>query len=234
MLSPGVLRYFGFDPDGDVVVVVLTDVGPVLAAEHEADRILRGSAPYLMASTDDEIVLVLPADDANRGRDIHRRLGAQLQRPLGGGVSVPGPLSSITESLYQARTAARVHQSEFSAFSGLGTFGVILGTRTAAELQLLAHPLTLLDDDVGEHSTGKPTLIETLETFLGNNRQVEPTAVALGIHRHTLRNRLQRISSVLGRDLSSADTRPELWVAIKARGLLALRSELPDAGTSDR
>ena len=34
--DPGVLRYFGFDPDGDVVVVVLTNVGALLPAEAQS------------------------------------------------------------------------------------------------------------------------------------------------------------------------------------------------------
>ena len=45
----------------------------------------------------------------------------------------------------------------------------------------------------------------------------------LDVHRHTMRNRLARIGALIGADLHSADTRAELWLAIKARELLALR-----------
>jgi purine catabolism regulator len=39
-----------------------------------------------------------------------------------------------------------------------------------------------------------------------------------------MRNRLARIGELVGRDLHSADSRAELWVAIRARELLALNT----------
>ena len=216
--DPGVLRYFGFDPDADAVVLVLTGVGPVLAAERQANDILSagfvevGSPPYLMTSTDDEIVVILPAEQAGHGGEIHRRLGAQLQRRLGGGLSLPAPLSALDIGLHQARAAAGMHHDDrFCEFGGLGTFGVILGGRSPGELRVLAQSLHPLDED---------NLVDTLEAFLRHNGQLEMAAADLNIHRHTLRKRLLRIGELIGRDLQSADTRAALWVALKARELL--------------
>ena len=67
-VDPGVLRYFGFDPDSDVVVVVLTNVGALLPAEaHVTDMLEGGDVPYLMGSIDDEIVIILPGEHAGMG-----------------------------------------------------------------------------------------------------------------------------------------------------------------------
>ena len=44
------LRYFGFDPRDEVVVVVLTGAGPTLAAEQVLDRLLASAGPYLMTT----------------------------------------------------------------------------------------------------------------------------------------------------------------------------------------
>lgn len=107
-IEPGVLRYFGFDPESDVVLVVLTNVGALLPADaHVTDMLGGGDIPYLMGSIDDEIVIILPGEHAAIGRDIYRRLGAQLARQLGGGQSSPASLGDLDFSLRQARAAAR-------------------------------------------------------------------------------------------------------------------------------
>ena len=218
-IDPGVLRYFGFDPDGDVVLVVLTNVGALLPAEaHVTDMLGGGDVPYLMGSIDDEIVIILPGEHAGKGRDIHRRLGAQLERQLGGGQSSPASLGDLDFGLNQARAAARANaDGRFSEFDHLDVLGVLLGIRDRGELELLAHSLNPLDSDAADR-----TLLDTLEAFLSCNGQVETAATKLNIHRHTMRNRLRRIGELTGCDLQSADTRAAMWLAIKARELLAV------------
>jgi purine catabolism regulator len=62
------------------------------------------------------------------------------------------------------------------------------------------------------------TLIASLHVFLAENGNWEAAAAQLGIHRHTLRHRMQRIEEHTGRDLSSMEDRVELWVALRIRG----------------
>ena len=218
-VDPGVLRYFGFDPDGDVVVVVLTNVGALLPAEaHVTDMLGGGDVPYLMCPIDDEIVIILPGDHAGTGRNIHRRLGAQLERQLGGGQSSPASLGDLDFGLNQARAAAMANaDGRFGEFDHFDVLGVLLGIRDRGELELLAHSLNPLDSDAADR-----TLLDTLEAFLSCNGQVETAATKLNIHRHTMRNRLRRIGELTGCDLQSADTRAAMWLAIKARELLAV------------
>lgn len=218
--DPGVLRYFGFDPGADVTVGVLAGVGPLMTAEREVREALTGSGPYLMHVADDEVVLVMAADFHDRFRRVHRRLGEAVRQPLRAGYSLTDDLQAAAILLAQARAAARTAPGEISGYGDLGTFGAILGTRSIAELRLIAAPLSLLDTDTGD-------LSGTLETFLAHNGQIEPAAAALGIHRHTLRNRLQRIAVLTDSDLSAADTRAQLWLALKARQLLSIRGEQP-------
>jgi DNA-binding PucR family transcriptional regulator len=218
-IDPGVLRYFGFDPDGDVVAVVLTDVGAQLPAEaHVTDMLRGGDVPYLMCSIDDEIAIILPAEHAGKGRDIHRRLGAQLERQVGGGQSSPASLADLDFGLNQARAAARANaDGRFSEFDHFDVLGMLLGIRDRGELELLAHSLDPLDSDAADR-----TLLGSLEAFLSCNGQVENAATKLNIHRHTMRNRLRKIGELTGCDLQSADTRAAMWLAIKARELLAV------------
>jgi len=57
-------------------------------------------------------------------------------------------------------------------------------------------------------------LVETLQAFLQANGQWEPAALAVGVHRHTLRNRIDRIERLLRIDLSDARTRAELLLIL--------------------
>ncbi|HVH23992.1 MAG TPA: PucR family transcriptional regulator [Pseudonocardia sp.] len=49
----------------------------------------------------------------------------------------------------------------------------------------------------------------------GRPRSRVLAAAALGVHRHTLRNRIRRAAGLLDRDLGSAAVRAELWVALR-------------------
>ena len=218
-IDPGLLRYFGFDPESDAVLVVLTNVGALLPAEaHVTDMLGGGDVPYLMCPIDDEIVIILPGEHAGKGRNIHRRLGPQLGRQLGGGQSSPASLGDLDFGLNQARAAARANaDGRFSEFAHSDVLGVLLGIRDRGELELLAHSLNPLDSDAADR-----TLLDALEAFLSCNGQVETAATKLNIHRHTMRNRLRRIGELTGCDLQSADTRAAMWLAIKARELLAV------------
>lgn len=69
-----------------------------------------------------------------------------------------------------------------------------------------------------EHSRGGESLLRTLHIWLLERRSVEATAERMGVHRHTVRNRMQRIAHLTGHDLDGIDAQTELWLALKARG----------------
>lgn len=70
-----------------------------------------------------------------------------------------------------------------------------------------------------ESSANGEALLETLHMWLVENRSIEACAHRLNVHRHTVRNRVQKIAQLLARDLDSIDTQTELWLALKARGI---------------
>lgn len=69
-----------------------------------------------------------------------------------------------------------------------------------------------------ESARGGTALLLTLHTWLVERRSVDATADALNVHRHTVRNRLQRIAQLTGHDIEAIDAQTELWLALKARG----------------
>jgi purine catabolism regulator len=105
------------------------------------------------------------------------------------------------------------------AFEDLGTFSLLLSTQSDDVLEMIATGrLRVLEDHDRERGT---SLLQSLDSFLHHNGHWDAAASELGVHRHTLRNRIARVAELVGRDMDSAHTRSELWIALKARELLA-------------
>jgi len=67
-----------------------------------------------------------------------------------------------------------------------------------------------------QHDTANGTaLLATLETWLRSDGSNEAAAVALGVHRHTVRTRLTLVERLLDVDLSSFAERANVWAALQ-------------------
>lgn len=215
IVDDGVLRYFGFESQDDVVVALLTDVGPMLSAREGWGRRLTATGPYLMAEMGGELAIVVP----HAGRARLRAAGADM-RPPKGGVSAAVLLRDIAVGLEQARIAGYAGGASLADYRDLGALSVILADRSDAELRVMASPLAPLSADS----------VAMLEEFLRHNGHLEAVAAATGVHRHTSRHRMRRIAELLGDDLDDADTRARLWLALRARALLSARPQPPSGG----
>ncbi|MEU1475809.1 PucR family transcriptional regulator ligand-binding domain-containing protein [Streptomyces sp. NPDC005760] len=60
-----------------------------------------------------------------------------------------------------------------------------------------------------------PALAETLRTWLSLHGSWDRTAVALGVHRNTVRQRIAKCAALLEADLDDPDVRMELWFALR-------------------
>ncbi|WP_392967313.1 helix-turn-helix domain-containing protein [Streptomyces sp. LN245] len=65
---------------------------------------------------------------------------------------------------------------------------------------------------------GTPALTETLRTWLSLHGSWDRTAVALSVHRNTVRQRIARCAALLDTDLDDPDVRMELWFALREDG----------------
>jgi hypothetical protein len=63
--------------------------------------------------------------------------------------------------------------------------------------------------------TAVPALPETLRAWLSLHGGWDRTAVALAVHRNTVRQRIARCAALLGVDLDDPDVRMELWFALR-------------------
>jgi purine catabolism regulator len=68
---------------------------------------------------------------------------------------------------------------------------------------------------VREHDTVNGTdLLGDVRTWLEHHGQWDPAARELGIHRHTLKNRVALVEKLSGRALTTVDARTNLWLAL--------------------
>ena len=138
--------------------------------------------------------------------------------------STPTAFSDIRLSPSQARVAADTtgRLDRLFKFAEIGVFDVLLSTRDTATLEVLADRLAARTPSIGITSRDRPCR-NALTAYLRHNGQVESASSALGVHRHTMRNRLVKIRELVQCDLNSIDTRAELWLAVNARELLGMQ-----------
>jgi purine catabolism regulator len=219
------IRYFGFRPEMPVVAMVLIDVGPLLPAEQLLDQVLTetGSAHLYMAA-EDNLVVLLPAGTRNEVPDhIYASLRRGLKRSLSAGLGLATPPGEAATTQRQAMAAARAGRLEgrrLLRFEELSTYDLLLGGQSRDALTAVVSsalgPLERYD------AARNGELVRSLEAFLAHNGQWEAAAAAIGVHRHTMRNRMDKVTELLGRDVESAHVRAELWLAVKAKELLSL------------
>jgi purine catabolism regulator len=127
---------------------------------------------------------------------------------------------SIRNSYVSAVLSLRAAPSDRRVASprDLGSYGLLLGAQPRPVLEGFVRSVigALIDRDRARSSE----LVPSIRAFIEAGGRWEPGAEALGIHRHTLRYRVRQAEELTGRDLSSAEDRLEIWLALKAADLL--------------
>ena len=211
-LASGILARI---PQGSVVVVRYdaTATGDVAFVEdlHSLDA----GSPGLLGSALDGIPLIIA--EARYLPAIRRLL---LAHGVPSGVSDRGTLHALGELVGQADRAL-----EYAVASESAAPIDYLPALHSGVLHLLSgHPEArqraegLLAPLKHHDSRHDDRIEESLSTWLAHHGQTSPAAAELGIHRHTLKARVQTASNLLQVDLDSPDVRAELWAALRLTG----------------
>ncbi|WP_207781920.1 PucR family transcriptional regulator [Phytoactinopolyspora limicola] len=164
----------------------------------------------LVQRSDDGFVALIPADrPVDEVCDIIDEAGliAGISRPhsapdiegawADAGVALNGALLSGASAVAGARPA--------------GVLGLVDGGRAD---RYTDDVLAVLDGRPG----GAPgPLLTTLMSWLTHHGNWDRTAADLGVHRNTVRNRINHAARLLDRDLNDPDVRMELWFALRWR-----------------
>ncbi|GAA2927744.1 PucR family transcriptional regulator [Streptomyces argenteolus] len=123
------------------------------------------------------------------------------------GASAPSPVTALPTADTQAARALGRAEATRSPLAthrpGVGGLaGLIPADRAEAHARTLLAPLT-------------GPLAETLRCWLSLHGSWDRTAVALRVHRNTVRQRIARCAALLDADLDDMDVRTELWFALR-------------------
>jgi PucR family transcriptional regulator, purine catabolism regulatory protein len=222
------LRPFGIGGRAAVLVFACEDPG---AAEPDLENALsEAGVGALVACREQLLCAVVDAGDDLDAVELARLMRAALVQGHGGAgvraaASRTSPVGMVKRSFHEARCALEATglsngtAPEVASHEDLGAFKLLLAVQDDEALRVYTdNVLGPLEDGGGEYGD---ELLRSLEAFIEENGQWEKAARRLYCHRHTLRYRIRRIEELTGRDLKSARDRIELWLALRARELIA-------------
>lgn len=212
---------FGLDPHGSYAAML--GVAPAASSAEElrtaAARVLdaRGLR-YLSAARSDRASFLILADDESGCLAIARELvdavpGARV------GVGRPTTGTGLGRSLLEARAALDAVAAPVASYHDLGSLELLLSLPAAALEAFVARVLG--------PASGNTWLLESLAALLDSGCRWSEAADRLGVHRHTLRYRMDQLRKQTGRHPDDPAQRMELWLAVKAQQALGAREAEP-------
>lgn len=198
-------------PRGRVNVVRLGPVDGLPSALIDDLRSLAATPGLLTAPLDDGAALVCESPQLTAVR----RALATGRCPAG--ISERGVVEELAPLLEQAETARR--RAETTDATGPVDYrpdmhgGVLRLLDAQPESRRLAESMLA---PIRQHDRRHGDRIEhSLAIWLAHHGQTSPAAEELGVHRHTLRGRMQTVERLLLCELDDPDTRAELWAALR-------------------
>ncbi|MFC4013490.1 PucR family transcriptional regulator [Nonomuraea purpurea] len=149
--------------------------------------------------------------------EVAEKAGQEVDGPVGGSLPCGYGETSLRTGLDQARRALEAARTRgdgmtwFRKLAGQGLLGLL--DQSAAQA-FSAYSEALLAPLTGYGS--RVDLVESLRAYLDSNGHWDAAAQRLGVHRHTLRYRMKRVTELLARDLDDPGVRAELWLALEA------------------
>ena len=223
------LAPFGIGERAAVLAFELTD--PAAAESTLAEFLTAQSRPALVAPHPaGRRELLCAVVDGGKGDPIE--LASQARQalevahgPTRAATSRPLPTERVRHSFHEARCALEATgfsngaAPEVASHRDLGAFTLLLSVQDTEALRLYCESVLGPIEDSDERYAGE--LLRSLEAYIDRNGHWERAASDCYCHRHTLRYRIKRIEELTGRDLSRANDRVELWLALRARELIS-------------
>ncbi|MDH6246150.1 sugar diacid utilization regulator [Mycobacterium sp. OTB74] len=217
------------DHRGRIRVLVIQTSTDARSAADPGDSLRRISAavihqienaghPVFVHSTEQRLTVLLPGTETTENATaLLAGIDRTLRKTIRSGLSGVQLLSKLTEAADNARMAASVAERggvplEFAAMAG----SALLSFGESREV-LIALGGAVLGPVVEHDAEFGTELMESLRAFLEANGHWESAAAVVGVHRHTLRKRIETAEALLGCDLGVARVRAELLLAMLAR-----------------
>lgn len=224
------LSLAGFPPGAEVAAIVIDapsmDADMLEEISWIADSSLgRRASSVRVATMKDRVVALVTGDDVRgvteallEDLDTAPTLVWPYAPSIGFGETVPPVL--IRRSYLTGTFALRActASKRISGPSDLGSYSMLLGNQPRVVLESLVAAVLgpLLERDADRSSE----LVTSVRAFIEAGGRWEPGAEALNVHRHTLRYRIRLAEELMARDLTTAEDRMEVWLALKAAEVL--------------
>jgi purine catabolism regulator len=185
------------------------------ARREVAEELDRRRVRYLSAARRDRATFLVEAADEDEAIGLAERI-AKTGLEARVGVGRPAQGRALGRSLLEARAALDAGGGDVSSYRDLGSLELLLSLPDAA--------LEAFVDRVLGPAADSERLMDSLAALLDAGCRWSDAAEALGVHRHTLRYRMERLREQTGRHPDDPGERMELWLAVKARQALATRN----------
>lgn len=217
---------FGLEPARDYAALLavpqtgLTGERLRLIVARELDR---RAVRYLSAARRDKAAFLVEAGSEEAVLALARKI-VEVEPGARVGVGRPAHGRALGRSLLEARAALDAAHGPVASYQDLGSLELLLTLPDAA--------LEAFVDRVLGQAAGNVWLIESLTALLESGCRWSDAAGRLGVHRHTLRYRMERLREQTGRHPDEPEQRMELWLAVKASQALAARRERSPSAVS--
>ena len=187
-----------------------------LDAAGRAFFAVRGEAIIVLVDVVNDPVGPVSETEASGGVESPLRALEHLieEHQLVAGTSLATDYAELATAVGQASSAlqARGDRSGVTEFAEIADSGM-LGVLHAAGAERVAHRvLAPLTDFDSQHAAA---LVDTLRSWFAHDCSWGATAASLGIHRHTVRSRVDQAAGILNLDLDTFEGRLELWAALR-------------------
>jgi PucR family transcriptional regulator, purine catabolism regulatory protein len=209
---------FGLEPaalHAALLAVPRNGGGSERLRDQIAAELDRRAVRFMSAARRDRAEFLVEVESEQAGLELAQHL---VRAATDARVSVgrPGRGAALGRSLLEARAALDATDAPISSYRDLGSLELLLGLPDAALESFVARVLGPVSSD--------QRLLESLTALLDCGGRWSDAASQLGIHRHTLRYRMDRLRDQTGRHPDEPQEQMELWLAVKARQALDART----------
>jgi PucR family transcriptional regulator, purine catabolism regulatory protein len=236
------LRSFNIDPDTDIGVLAVAHRGRRTADGTRVsacvrDFFLARGVPAIAPVVERENIAIVGlggsgADFTDLATSLMSRLRAELRtRDVAVGVARPAPNHlALRMSLLQAREACRSACAgrlgdDVSVFTSSQSHQLLIRMLDDNTRREFSHSVLgpIIDHDRDNHTD----LVRSLRIFFANDGRLSRAASKMHVHVNTLRNRLERIQELVGRDINKTEDRMDLFLALQMSQQAAVHLEAP-------
>jgi PucR family transcriptional regulator, purine catabolism regulatory protein len=208
---------FGLEPDGSyaaLLAIPRNGGGTERLRQEIATELDRTAVRYLSTSRRDRAEFLVEASSEDDAVALATRLVETAEARVA--VGRPARGRALGRSLLEARAALDAGDGQVASYQDLGSLELLLGLSEAS--------LEAFVDRVLGPVAHNERLLESLTALLECGNRWSDAAARLGVHRHTLRYRMDRLREQTGRHPDDPKQQMELWLAVRARQALVARA----------